>query len=399
MSFLEKKITVIVPIYNAEAYLSKCIESILNQTYSNLEIILIDDGSTDQSGKICDDFAKQDRRIEVYHTINRGLVAARKWGLERSTGEFIGFVDADDYIEPNMFEVLFESICNSDADFVHTGYIEENENDREFIEVLDYNNGLYELQSDEDREDFLIRFVLRPESERFVSYSIWSKLYRSELIKSSYFLLQDDQQYGEDLYSLCLCILQSRRIYLKRCAMYHYVARNSSMSHLQKTDYYIKEMELIANLIKTIRNYNISSYNRLKEHICYFIKSKSLHLIEKSIEEPMLMPHFYFKNVNILRKKRIIIYGAGVVGQNYYAQFCRYNDIEIVAWFDSNWQRYQLEYTGIVGIDRIFDYVFDKIIIAVKDEVMAKEIQELLLGYGQPAEKIIWEKPENILEH
>ena len=93
-----KRITIIVPVYNVEKYLSKCVESILAQTYTELQILLIDDGSSDGSGKICDQYAKMDRRIEVVHTANRGLVAARKTGLEHSSGEYIGFVDGDDYI-------------------------------------------------------------------------------------------------------------------------------------------------------------------------------------------------------------------------------------------------------------------------------------------------------------
>ena len=96
------RITVIVPVYNVERYINKCIDSIKNQTYSNLQIILVDDGSTDNSGKICDIYAMNDNRIEVFHTKNKGLVAARKFGILHAVGEYVGFVDSDDYIEPNM---------------------------------------------------------------------------------------------------------------------------------------------------------------------------------------------------------------------------------------------------------------------------------------------------------
>ena len=125
MQSFEDKITVIVPIYNAELYISKCIDSILKQTYSHLQIILIDDGSTDSSGKICDRYANLDKRVEVYHTTNNGLVAARKLGLQLAKGKYIGFVDADDYIEPNMFSELILNLIKTDADFVHSGFIEE----------------------------------------------------------------------------------------------------------------------------------------------------------------------------------------------------------------------------------------------------------------------------------
>ena len=121
----EIRVTVVVPVFNVERHISKCIESILAQTYSNIQVVLVDDGSTDNSGKICDGYAKLDKRIEVYHTINKGSVSARRTGISHAEGEYVGFVDADDYIEANMVEFMLEKICESGADFIHTGFIEE----------------------------------------------------------------------------------------------------------------------------------------------------------------------------------------------------------------------------------------------------------------------------------
>ncbi|MBR5112832.1 MAG: glycosyltransferase family 2 protein [Clostridia bacterium] len=105
-----KKISVIVPIYNVEQYIIECLDSIVNQSYKKLEIILVDDGSPDNCGKICDEYAKKDSRIKVIHQENGGLSAARNAGLDVATGEYIGFVDSDDYIEMNFFEELLKSI-------------------------------------------------------------------------------------------------------------------------------------------------------------------------------------------------------------------------------------------------------------------------------------------------
>ena len=99
-------LSIIVPVYNVEKYIGKCIESIVNQTYKDLEIILVDDGSTDNSGKICDEWARKDKRIKVIHKKNGGLSDARNAGLDICTGDYIGFVDSDDYIELNMYEDL-----------------------------------------------------------------------------------------------------------------------------------------------------------------------------------------------------------------------------------------------------------------------------------------------------
>ena len=101
-------ISVIVPVYNVEPYLRKCLDSIIGQTYKDLEIIIIDDGSTDCSGKICDEYEERDGRLKVFHTENKGLSAARNLGLDNATGDWIGFVDSDDWIEPDMYEVLLK---------------------------------------------------------------------------------------------------------------------------------------------------------------------------------------------------------------------------------------------------------------------------------------------------
>ena len=109
-------ITVIVPVYNVKDYLERCVESICGQTYPNLEILLVDDGSTDGSGKICDELAKKDTRIKVIHKPNGGLSDARNAGLDVATGDYIGYVDSDDYIEPDMFEILLTNIEEHQAD-------------------------------------------------------------------------------------------------------------------------------------------------------------------------------------------------------------------------------------------------------------------------------------------
>ena len=117
---MKATISIIVPIYNVERYLVQCIDSILNQTYKEIQVILVDDGSTDSSGKICDEYRQKDNRIVVIHQENKGLVAARKEGLKKSAGEYVGFVDGDDYIEPQMYARLLAIMESTEADIVHS---------------------------------------------------------------------------------------------------------------------------------------------------------------------------------------------------------------------------------------------------------------------------------------
>ena len=109
-------ISIIVPVYKVEPYIHQCIRSILNQTYRDIEILLIDDGSTDKCGEICEEYARIDSRIQVFHTENKGLSAARNLGLMEAKGEYIGFVDSDDWIEPDMYESLLRQLGESEAD-------------------------------------------------------------------------------------------------------------------------------------------------------------------------------------------------------------------------------------------------------------------------------------------
>ena len=122
------KVSIIVPIYNVERYLEPCIESILSQTYENFELILVDDGSPDQCGIICDKYATQDSRIKVIHKENQGLGMARNTGLDYATGEFVCFVDSDDWLEPYAIEYWIRAQRNYDADIVMCNYQKRNDN-------------------------------------------------------------------------------------------------------------------------------------------------------------------------------------------------------------------------------------------------------------------------------
>lgn len=115
-------ISIIVPVYNAERSLDQCVTSIVNQTYTDLEIILVDDGSTDNSGRLCDQWAQKDSRIVVIHQKNQGPAVARNAGLDRASGAYIGFVDSDDYVKPTMFERLYDNLCKEQADLSIVSY-------------------------------------------------------------------------------------------------------------------------------------------------------------------------------------------------------------------------------------------------------------------------------------
>ena len=130
---MKEKISVIVAIYNIEQYLVKCIESLINQTYDNLEIILMDDGSTDASGEICDEYAKMDKRIKVVHQKNQGLSVVRNNGIKMATGKYVILVDGDDFVERKYVERLFRQLDKNDADIAVCGYKTEPDGRVEYV--------------------------------------------------------------------------------------------------------------------------------------------------------------------------------------------------------------------------------------------------------------------------
>ena len=169
-------ISVIVPIYNVEKYLEKCIESIINQTYRNLEIILVDDGSLDNSGAICDEYAKRDKRIRVIHKENGGLSDARNAGINVAKGEYIGFIDGDDYIDVSMYEKLIEALIanNTDMSICNFRYVDE-KGEKVAKEEFPIQNSVVE------GNDILKKDMF--ENNYWYWVVAWNKLYKKEIFE------------------------------------------------------------------------------------------------------------------------------------------------------------------------------------------------------------------------
>ena len=169
-------ISVIIPVYNVEEYLDDCLTSVLAQTYSNLEILLINDGSTDNSGVICDKYAQTDSRIKVFHKENGGVSSARNIGLENATGQYIAFVDPDDWIEPNMYETIITQFEKSDVDAVFCGYWEN------FSDEVKRNPVIHMPEKHDivSGRDALYQCLIKMEDGYFTS--VWNNVFKSEVV-------------------------------------------------------------------------------------------------------------------------------------------------------------------------------------------------------------------------
>ena len=209
-------ISIIIPVYNVEKYLEECVESVVKQTYKNLEIILVDDGSTDNSGKICDNYAVKDKRIKVIHKENGGQSDARNAGLDICTGDFIGFIDSDDYVEADMFETLIKNIYENDADIVSCRWFTEYVNNK----IKDGIGQRYILNNDD--------IIIRGFGENLLSCGVWDKLFKKDVFESMRF---PKGKIFEDTYINIKIFLNVSKVVIIPDALYHYRQRKSSVSH------------------------------------------------------------------------------------------------------------------------------------------------------------------------
>lgn len=243
MSNQEKAlVSVIVPIYKVEKWLSQCLESILRQTYANLEIILVDDGSPDRCGQICDQFAAKDSRIVVIHKENGGVSEARNYGLDRATGEYIGFVDPDDYVEPDMIERLIEDLEREKAEIAACNFI------REYEIACQYPQAAAEYQIKQRAAVTGEKFIYLQGKYQTFGVALWNKLYRKEIWNGICFPVG---KVHEDWFVFYQIIYPCRRIVCDPYVGYHYRIRkdgiigqggnffDSSESNLEHCRYFI----------------------------------------------------------------------------------------------------------------------------------------------------------------
>lgn len=216
----EPLISVIVPIYNVEKYLQECVESICSQTYKNLEIILVDDGSTDNCGKICDELKERDSRIKVIHKKNAGQGLARNSGIEIARGEYLGFVDSDDLIFPQMYEYLMQGIVEKDAQISATARLQIKESDR--LNHLEFDLSKYKVNYEVFSGHAAVKELLQ--SHRKFKNAVWDKLYKRELFNHIKFR----SVYAEDREVMYKLLYMCDRISYINIPLYGYRIREGS---------------------------------------------------------------------------------------------------------------------------------------------------------------------------
>lgn len=266
---MEDLISVIVPIYNVEKYINQCIDSIINQTYTNLEIILVDDGSPDNCGKICDEYAEKDNRIKVIHKENDGVSSARNKGIEETTGDWMTFVDADDIIEENFCERMLEIAKLENSQCVVCGYNRLYSNRQEMV--------IKEKCFSINGNDFFDKVFEVQSGFGFANMKLW----KADLIKKENIKFDKQLRVGEDAFFCMQIAKKVEKVYYINEALYTYrfneesVVRNFDENYVQK---YLLSMQKVKEYTQKTNQDNIKQlYNYIAYHVLLIVINYCFH--------------------------------------------------------------------------------------------------------------------------
>ncbi len=393
----KKMISIIVPVYNVEKYLSKCLQSICNQTYENIEILLADDGSTDCSGEICNQFAQIDNRIRVFHLQNGGSTHARNACLAHAKGDYIGFVDSDDWIEKNMYQEIIDACMIYDADIaICRKYI--NHEQSEYVDMCGLKPGFY--INDSTHKEVVNSIIYNSESgERGISPNLYDKLFKKELIYDIQMANDERIKYGEDDVCVNQALLKAKNIVMIDKVLYHYRIHSESVCR-KKDDTYFENISIFYHRMREAFENHLYSemlLNKLNKYMLEF----ALRGINSSFgfANHSIVP-FYRPETKVLKNiDRIILYGAGNVGQDYYRFLSDIEICEIVAWVDKRYAFFEKKGLHVLSPDILNDETKEYILLAVESADLANRIKkELLKKYMISESKIIWHKPKKIID-
>ncbi len=372
-------VSVIVPVYNIEKYISICVESLLVQTYSEIEIILVDDGSTDNSGQICDEFAIRDNRIKVIHKKNEGQVKARSAGMELSTGSYITCVDGDDWLEENTILKILDAGRGTDVIcFAVTEEYEDGTNGRKKNTVKEglytKNEELYELYSKMLMNGNFFEMGILP--------YLCGKLIKRDLLIRCQKEVPDNLFYAEDVACIYPCILEADSVYVSNETLYHYRIHGASMVGKEVT--LEKLNSVFGTLERSFQRHHMAE--SLGKQLEYY-KWQSL-LLKRYSDLTGFMPLFPFPMVK--EGMRVAVYGAGLFGR-VIKGYCETSDNLILAgWFDKRYESYVQQGLEVRSDTEVKKAGFDILVIAILNVNLAKEIITAFLKQGVPEEKMAY---------
>lgn len=390
-------LSVIVPVYNIQPFVERSIASMVEQTYENLEIILVNDGSTDGSEELCRKYAELDSRVKLISQENQGVTAARKAAVKMASGTYMAFVDGDDYIDKDLLQQMMDHRDSFDLVIAHWMRDSENGTRRCFDKLTP---GAYRTQ---EEMDFILDHMINASlpgglvnlKSGIASY-LWNKLYRADFAKEIYAQISETIRGGEDMVFTYLYLLKCRSVLITDICGYHYRVRSNSIAHSTNRGCEIirRECDLYDNVAPAFM-----AHPRRKTLMPQLKLKLSARMARTPVkmgfplEAQLELKTYLFPFINLLDGKRIALYGAGVVGKHYWRQIHRLDACSVVLWVDEDWRTFQREGLDVTEVEALGGVAFDFLVIAALEEEQAVKIRSELVLQEIPESKIIWRAP------
>ena len=354
-------ISVIVPIYNIEKYLEECLCSLLHQSFKDIEIILVDDGSTDFSGIICENYSRIYENITVIHKKNEGLVSARKTGLQAAVGNIIAYVDGDDWIEPNMIERLYKTLVENDVDIVMCGRFEDTGDTRKSV-YQGISEGRYDKLELIDR--VYPNMIVNGEFFEWGMFpGVWDKLWKREALYEYQMAVDERLAMGEDAACTYPALLNANSIYVLHECLYHYRQTANSMVkqnldvELQRKRFNVLYKSVYDSFDKYKDIYDLR--DQWLEYVLFLMVPRA-DILYQGIEEL----DYLFPFSKVKKGSNIILYGMGTYGQLLYKYIKRTGFCNVLACVDRNYMELSKQGIPVISPDKICDFDYDAIVVA-----------------------------------
>ncbi len=376
-------VSIIIPVYNQEHYIADCLNSVLKQSYSNIEVLVVDDGSVDSSLDMLQRYAEKDTRLHVLTQTNGGVTKARQLGLKHATGEYIAFVDSDDWIDEDFIELLVKDIHAQDADMVATGCILEKAAGSE-IDCNRIRAGVYENEFLE-REIYPRMFCFEGFFHFGIQPYLWNKLFKKELILEHFQKIDTRIYNGEDVAILFPYILNCKKIVVTEDAKYHYRIHGQSVTANKKLDFYenVSRLYLYLNEQFKATEYYDVMLPQLDQYMRMMVRSGNL---DSFIEAERKI--FPFDKIE--QNANVILYGAGHIGKLFYYQLKQTKYCQLIAWLDRN-KHGNTDYGFDIEMpDAIQQKEFDYVVIALEDDNVIEKVRCYLMEMNVDSNKIIF---------
>lgn len=373
-------VSIIVPIYRVENYLEECINSLVNQTLKNIEIILVDDGSDDKCPEICDFYAKRDTRIKVVHKKNGGADSARKAGISVASGKYVGYVDGDDWVESDMYEKMLNEAEYYQVAVVETGIIDSWDY-KESKRHSYLQSGCYKGDEFKNQIEPYILY-----SGNFFQHGISPYLCTKIFLKEEIYKYQNMNdtlnKIQDDTMVSMPCIVNTKSIFISHKCYYHYRVRlNSSKRAIRRNE--VKDFkEFYPLMYKRFVGSDLAFDNQINFYSMYWLLMKAPYVF-KGYGDEVFLPIPQIKT-----SSKIVLYGAGSVGIHWKDYLCN-EGIKLVGWSDKNYKTLSAKY-DICNPQSIVKLEFDYVVIAILRETAVESAKNDLIKLGVPKEKICW---------